>query len=98
MEAMAAGLPVIATTVSGIPEIVRDGWSGRLTPPGDSEALASALRSLLGDAAARKRLATGARETVERGFNVTLEARRLRELLEGAIAGPSTAAAERRPA
>lgn len=96
MEAMAAGLPVVATTVSGIPEIVRDGWSGRLTPPGDSEALASTLRSLLDDAGIRKRLATGARETVERGFNVTIEAGRLRELLEGAIAGPPEATAERR--
>jgi len=98
MEAMAVGLPVVSTTVSGIPEIVRDGWSGRLAPPADRMALAEAIRALLEDADARKRFAVNARETVERGFNVAIEAGRLRGLLDQAIAGPFPAAAERRPA
>jgi len=46
-EAMATGVPVIATAVSGIPEIVKDGITGFLVPPGDEEALAERLRWVL---------------------------------------------------
>ena len=47
LEAMAAGLPVIATAVGGLPELVKDGRTGWLVPPGDSTALAERLRLLL---------------------------------------------------
>ena len=43
LEAMLAGLPVVATRVSAIPEIVADGTTGLLAPPGDAEAIAAAL-------------------------------------------------------
>lgn len=86
MEAMAAGLPVVSTTVSGIPEIVSDGSNGRLVPPRDPAALADAIRSLLDDPEGRRRLAAGARETVERQFNASREASRLFGLVSQALA------------
>jgi glycosyltransferase involved in cell wall biosynthesis len=49
MEAMAAGLPVVATAAGGVPEVVEHGVTGLLAPPGDTEALASALAELARD-------------------------------------------------
>jgi glycosyltransferase involved in cell wall biosynthesis len=60
VEALAVGCPVIATTVGGIPEVVRDGENGLLVAPGDSRALATAIRRLLSDDALRERLAAAA--------------------------------------
>ncbi|MFW3168582.1 glycosyltransferase [Geodermatophilus sp. CPCC 206100] len=60
-EAMAAGLPVVASAVGGIPEVVRDGATGLLVPPGDADALAAALDRLVADPDLRARLAAGAR-------------------------------------
>jgi glycosyltransferase involved in cell wall biosynthesis len=56
LEAMAAGLPVIASRVGGIPELVVDGVTGILVPPGDESALGAALRRLVDDSALRRRL------------------------------------------
>lgn len=61
MEAFAAGLPVVATQVGGLPHQVRDGHEGLLVPPGDSEALASALVRVAGDDALRAQMAQAAR-------------------------------------
>ena len=47
LDAMAAGLPVVATSVGGVPELIEDGKTGWLVPPRDAEALASRLRLLL---------------------------------------------------
>ncbi|MGY1697014.1 glycosyltransferase [Geodermatophilus sp. SYSU D00814] len=60
-EAMAAGLPVVASDVGGIPEVVRHGVTGLLVPPGDADALAAALDRVTGDDVLRARLAAGAR-------------------------------------
>ena len=51
MEALASGVPVVATSVSGVPELVEDGVTGRLVPPGDAEALADALVDIQRDPA-----------------------------------------------
>jgi phosphatidyl-myo-inositol dimannoside synthase len=56
LEAMAAGLPVVAVRAAAIPEIVADGASGILVPPGDAAALANALERLIADPAQRRRL------------------------------------------
>jgi 2-deoxystreptamine N-acetyl-D-glucosaminyltransferase/2-deoxystreptamine glucosyltransferase len=61
VEAMASGLPVVASAVGGIPEVVRDGRTGLLVPPGDVDALAAALDRLAADPGLRGRLAEGAR-------------------------------------
>jgi glycosyltransferase involved in cell wall biosynthesis len=59
---MACGRPVVATTMGGIPEVVIDGETGLLVPPGDPVALAAALGRLIGDASLRRRLGRAGRE------------------------------------
>ena len=61
MEAMAAGLPVAATAVGGVPELVEDGASGLLAPAGDPAKLSAALAALARDPALRRRLGEAAR-------------------------------------
>jgi glycosyltransferase involved in cell wall biosynthesis len=65
MEAMAAGLPVVATAVGGVPELVVDGESGVLTPAGDVQALAGALAQLAGSAALRHAMSAAASARAE---------------------------------
>ncbi|OGL00948.1 MAG: hypothetical protein A3I14_01880 [Candidatus Rokubacteria bacterium RIFCSPLOWO2_02_FULL_73_56] len=60
VEAMALGLPVVATAVGGIPAVVEDGGCGRLVPPGDADALAAALAGLGRDARLRETLGRAA--------------------------------------
>ena len=80
MEAMAGGVPVVATRISGIPELVEDGVTGLLVEPHDPTGLATALDRLLGDDAFAEGLALNGRRVVERSFNLALEARRLGDL------------------
>jgi 2-deoxystreptamine N-acetyl-D-glucosaminyltransferase/2-deoxystreptamine glucosyltransferase len=63
IEAMAAGLPVVATRVGGTADLVHDGVNGLLVPPGDPAALAAAVSAVLADPAAAARLAAAARRT-----------------------------------
>jgi glycosyltransferase involved in cell wall biosynthesis len=78
LEAMAFGLPVVATRAGGLPEVVEDGVTGLLVPPGDAPALAAAIRRLLGDPDLRRRLGQGGRERVVAEFTA---ARVVRETL-----------------
>jgi glycosyltransferase involved in cell wall biosynthesis len=90
MEAMAAGVPVVATRLSGIPELVRDGDTGLLVEPGDTSGLVAALTSLLENDALAAELAVRARRLVEDSFSLTGETERLGDLLAESIArGPS---------
>jgi glycosyltransferase involved in cell wall biosynthesis len=77
MEAMSAGLPVVASRLSGIPELVEDGVSGLLVPPGDAAALADALRRLNDDPSLRRRLGSAGREKVLEEFDVRRNAAEL---------------------
>ncbi len=71
MEAMASGVPVVASRISGIPELVEDGVSGLLVPPGDAQALADALARLYRqDPESRRALGMAGREKVVREFDV----------------------------
>lgn len=79
MEAMACGLPVIASRLSGIPELVEDGVSGILVTPGDTSAVARAIRRLADDPAMRARMGAAARERVVRGFDLITNARTIVE-------------------
>ena len=64
LEAMAAGLPVVAVRAAAIPEVVADGVSGVLVPPGDAVALANALERLIADPGERRRLSEEGRRRV----------------------------------
>lgn len=77
MEAMACGVPVVASRLSGIPELVEHEQNGLLVPPGDASALADALARLANDPALRKRLGANGRETVLKDFNLRNNAARL---------------------
>ena len=70
LEAMSWEMPVIATPVGGIPQVVESGVNGLLVAPGDIDGLAAAIRRLLEDTALRERLGTAARATVETGFSL----------------------------
>jgi glycosyltransferase involved in cell wall biosynthesis len=83
VEAMAAGLPVVSTAVSGIPEIVRDESNGLLVDPGDSRQLADALLRLEKDPLLRNRLGRAARATVTDRFDGDVLAESMAELLLG---------------
>ncbi|OQW35088.1 MAG: hypothetical protein A4E19_01835 [Nitrospira sp. SG-bin1] len=70
IEAMAAGLPVIASRVGGIPALIEDEKSGLLVPAGDSQALAAALRRILSDPAWAWALGRDARESIGADYGV----------------------------
>lgn len=87
LEAWAAGRPVVATRVGGVPELVRDGADGLLVPPGDPPALAAALRALLADPALARRLGEAGRARVYADYTAAAMARRVGALYERLLAG-----------
>jgi len=70
LEAMACGLPVVASNVGGIPEVISDGREGRLVPPRDVDALAQAIADYARDPGLRRRHGDAARVRVEQAFGM----------------------------
>ena len=94
VEAMAGGLPVIATSVSGTEQVIVEGVTGLLVPPGDAEALADAMIELLSDPAGAATMAAAGRERVAALFSAQGQAERLTALFRQ---GGPDAEAEVRP-
>jgi glycosyltransferase involved in cell wall biosynthesis len=86
LEAMAAGVPVVASAISGIPELIADGVNGRLVAPRRPDLLADVLTELLSDATQRARLAAAGRRFVTEEWSWSRAVLPLRELLSDAVA------------
>jgi glycosyltransferase involved in cell wall biosynthesis len=86
LEASAMRLPVVASDVHGIPDVVRDGGTGILVPPANPSALASAIGRLAGDAAMRARMGDAGRALVEREYGWRDNAALMERLYERALA------------
>ena len=69
LEAFAAGKPVVASKVGGIPDLVKHGENGFLVEPGNRASLATALREILANRAVRERLAAGAKNSLRREYS-----------------------------
>jgi colanic acid/amylovoran biosynthesis glycosyltransferase len=91
MEALAAGLPVIASRLSGIPELIRDGETGLLASPGDPLDLARALGQLLADPGATIERARAGRSLIEQEFDIERSAERMVTLFSAAVGEPKDA-------
>ncbi|WP_300673942.1 glycosyltransferase [Desulfoluna sp.] len=81
MEAMASGVPVISTSISGIPELIDDKKTGLLCEPGSHDALAEALKAMLNDPELRQRLSQNGRGKVEAEFHQGANASALARLI-----------------
>jgi colanic acid/amylovoran biosynthesis glycosyltransferase len=85
LEALACGVPVIASRLTGIPEIVDDGENGYLVEPGDAPALSAAMERLLEDPSLRARFGAAARAKAERCFDLRRNAAVLRGLFAESV-------------
>ncbi len=87
IEASAMRVPVVASDVHGIPDVVDDGETGALVPPADPGALANAIGQLAGDAALRERMGNAGRAFVERHYDWRDNARLMEVLYGDMVAG-----------
>jgi glycosyltransferase involved in cell wall biosynthesis len=86
LEAMAHGLPVVATAVGDVADAVADGVNGLIVPAGSADDLAAALSRLIADPALRRRMGRGGRARFEQDFSISAFGRRLALLLDQAAA------------
>jgi glycosyltransferase involved in cell wall biosynthesis len=97
LEAMAAGVPVVASAVGGIPDQVRHGREGILVPPDDPDALGDALGALLRDPAYARRLGEAGRRRTENEFSHETLVRRIEAVYRTAIDGAAAPGVAREP-
>ncbi|WP_210491639.1 glycosyltransferase [Patulibacter sp. SYSU D01012] len=90
MEAMAAGVPVVGTRVNGIRDLVVDGVTGLLVPPGEPAALADAVGRLVADPAAARRMGAAGRRRIEDEFSLDASVRATTQLYLRLVRGAST--------
>jgi glycosyltransferase involved in cell wall biosynthesis len=84
LEALATATPAISTTLGGIDEVIEDGVSGLLVPPGDGKALAAAMARLADDPLLAAAMGAAGRERAEAAFDLARNVARLRRLFAGA--------------
>jgi glycosyltransferase involved in cell wall biosynthesis len=87
IEAMRAGLPVIASDVGGVNELVRSGENGWLVEPGDVESLTTCLQRLIGDPELRRQMGRASRRLYEQGFRFETELASTLQVYQSVIAG-----------
>ena len=87
IEAAAAGRPVVATRVGGVPEVVKDGRTGRLIPPNDPAALVEAVATLLTDNEQARTFGKAARHFAQKRFAIDLQVERTLALWTNVVAG-----------
>lgn len=87
MEAMASGIPVVASGVAGVAELVEDGVSGYVVPPADVETLTARISTLIADPDLRNRMGIAGRTKVEQEFDITSETRWLSTIFSESING-----------
>ncbi len=85
LEAMAAGLPVVASAVGGVPEILEDGRTGWLVPPADPVALAERLGALLRDPERRRAMGGAGRERARQNFSVERMVAEISRIYDGIV-------------
>jgi glycosyltransferase involved in cell wall biosynthesis len=97
LEAMALRKPIVAPAVGGIPEVIADGETGFLVPPGDAAALADKISRLLADADLRAEMGHKGYERVLRYFDMDVVARRWERLYENLLSNRGAQTADWRP-
>ncbi len=85
MEAMACGIPVIATAISGIPELIEDGRNGLLLPPEDPAALAAAIESIITDYTAALKMGLRGQEKVQAEFDLHKNVKELDAIISSTL-------------
>ena len=88
LEAMASGLPILATSVGEVPSLIRDQQTGLLVPPNDVQSLSQAMTTLLTDPALRHRLAAQAKQLVETEFSAHTMTQHYRSVYQSVLTAP----------
>jgi L-malate glycosyltransferase len=91
LEAMSAGCPVIASAVGGCGELIQDGVTGMLLPPGHAPAISAAVVKLLQDPHLRQRIGRAARSWAEQEFDIFVSVKRLEDVYERMLASRAEA-------